>query len=118
MALLESEEVTSLIVVDAVGPAAMQDSDPLEGESTEGGLMVHASSLATSVKGVGPEGARNGLPDPFDEGLAEEGGAAIAPVDGGLVATAFGDRRHAGVLLQRGGVGEALTALAECQRSA
>lgn len=75
--------------------------------------MVHAASLATSVEGVGPERAWDGLPDPFDEGLAQEGGAAIAPVDGGLVAAAFGDGRHASILLERGGVGEALSAFAE-----
>jgi hypothetical protein len=64
-------------------------------------LVLHAASLAAAVEGVGPEGARNGLPDPFDEGLAEEGWTLIAPVDGGLVAAAFGDRGDAGVLLDR-----------------
>jgi hypothetical protein len=60
-----------------------------------------------------PEGARDGLPHPLDEGLAEKGGALITPVDGGLVAAAVGDGGDAGVLLERGGVREALAALAE-----
>ena len=53
------------------------------------------------------------LADPLDEGLAQEGGARPAPVDPVLVAAALGDRRDAGVLLERGGVGEALAPLAE-----
>ena len=115
MALLKSkgQQIARLIVRNAVDPAAVEDADPLEGESAEGGLVVHAASLAPGVEGVGPEGARDGLPDPLDEGLSEEGGALIAPVDPGLVAAAFGDGGDAGVLLERGGVWEALAALAE-----
>ena len=99
--------------MDTVGPAAVEDTDPLEGEGSEGGLVLHAARFAPGVECVGPEGARDGLSDPFDEGLAEEGGAPIAPVDGGLVAAAFGDGSDAGVLLERGGVWEALAALAK-----
>jgi hypothetical protein len=113
MALLKSEQITRLIVRHAVDPAAVEDADPLEGESAESGLVPHAASLASGVEGAGPEGARDGLAHPFDEGLAEEGGTLIAPVDEGLVAAAFGDGGDAGVLLDRGGVWEALTALAE-----
>jgi hypothetical protein len=75
--------------------------------------VLHAASLAAGVEGVGPEGARDGLPYPLDEGLSEEGGALITPVDGGLVAAALGDGGDAGVLLERGGIREALAALAE-----
>jgi hypothetical protein len=113
MALLESEQIARFIVGDAVDPAAVEDADPLEGESAESGLVLHAASLASGVEGVGPERARDGLAYPLDEGLAEEGGALIAPVDGGFVAAAFGDGGNAGVLLDGGGVWEALTALAE-----
>src|SRR5688572_7076872 len=42
-----------------------------------------------------------------------EGRALISPMDGGLVAAAFGDGGNACVLLERGGVWEALAALAE-----
>jgi hypothetical protein len=113
LALAKGHQIARLIVRDAVDPAAEEDANPLEGEGAEGGLVLHAASLAACVEGVGPEGARDGLPNPLDEGLSEEGGALIAPVDGGLVAAAFGDGGDAGVLLERGGIWEALTALAE-----
>jgi hypothetical protein len=41
--------------------------------------VLHTARLAARVEGVGPEGARDGLPDPLDEGLAEKGRALIAP---------------------------------------
>jgi hypothetical protein len=62
MALLKSEQITRLIVRHAVDPAAVEDADPLEGESAESGLVLHAASLASGVERVGPEGARDGLP--------------------------------------------------------
>jgi hypothetical protein len=102
LAPLQGQRVASLVVVDAVSPAAVEDAGPLEGESAKGSLVLRAASSATLIEGVGPEGARDGLPDPFYEGLAEEGGAAIAPMDGGFVATALGDWSDAGVLLERG----------------
>ena len=65
------------------------------------------------VEGASPERVRDGAGDPLDEGLAKEGRARPAPVDPVLVAAAFGDGRDAGVLLEGGGVGEALALLAE-----
>jgi hypothetical protein len=90
LAPLQSQQVARLVVVDTVGPAAVEDADPLEGESAKGSLVLHATSSAAGVEGVGPEGARDGLANPLDEGLAEEGGAPIAPVYRGLVAAALG----------------------------
>jgi hypothetical protein len=54
-------------------------------------LMGHAAGFAGLVEGLGPERPRDGLADPLDEGLAQEGGAGATPVDPGLVAAAFGD---------------------------
>jgi hypothetical protein len=70
------------------------------------------------VEGFGPEGAGDGLADPLDEGLAQEGGAGPAPVDPGLVAAALGDRGDADVALERLGGGEALARLAEGRQQA
>jgi hypothetical protein len=92
MALLESHEVAGFIVWLAVEPASMEDTDPFEGESTKRRLMGAAALTVTLVEGFGPEGARDGLAHPLDEGLALEGGAREAPVDPALVATALGDR--------------------------
>jgi hypothetical protein len=69
--------------MDAVDPAAVEHPNPLEGEGTERGLTLHAASFAA--------GARDALPDPLDEGLAEERGAPVMPMDEGLVAAAPGD---------------------------
>jgi hypothetical protein len=113
MALLKSQQITRFIVRNAVDPTAVDDAEPLESQGAKGGLVLHAASLARGLESVGPEGARDGLPDPFDESLSEEGGALIAPADGGLVASAFGDGGDASVLLERGGVREARAALAE-----
>jgi hypothetical protein len=61
MALLESHEVASFIVGFAVEPAAMKDTDPLEGESTKRSLMGASAFAVALVEGFGPEGARDGL---------------------------------------------------------
>jgi hypothetical protein len=42
MALLQGEQVPSLVVRRTVDPTAMQDADPLEGEGAQGGLVVTA----------------------------------------------------------------------------
>jgi hypothetical protein len=55
MALLKSEQITRLIVRHAVDPAAVEDADPLEGESAESGLV--SSQLHTDPD---PDGARTG----------------------------------------------------------
>jgi hypothetical protein len=65
MAFLESEQIARLIVRNAVDPAAVEDANPLEGEGAECGFVLHATSLARGIEGVGPEGARDGLPDPL-----------------------------------------------------
>jgi hypothetical protein len=54
-----------------------------------------------------------GLRDPLDEGLSQELGARVAPVDPRFLAAALGDGRDAGELLERGGVGKALAPFAE-----
>src|SRR6185295_6194021 len=100
MALLEGHQVTGFIVRLALDPAAMEDADPLEGESTKRCLMGAATLAVALVECFGPEGARDGLPYPLDEGLALESGAREAPVDPALVAAALGDRRDTHVLLQ------------------
>ena len=96
----------------------MKDADPLEGESTKRSLMGAAAFAVALVKGFGPEGARDGLPHPLDEGLALEGGACEAPVHPALVATALSDGGDADVLLQGGSVWESLASFAEGDQQA
>jgi hypothetical protein len=81
MALLKSHQVAGFIVRFSLDPASMEDADPLEGESSKGGLMGAAALAVALVEGFGPEGAWDGLAYPLDEGLALEGGAGETPVD-------------------------------------
>ena len=113
MALLKSHEVVSFVVGFAVDPATMKDTDPFEGESTKRSLMGATAFAVALVEGPSPEGARDGLAHPLDEGLALEGGAREAPVHPTLVATALGDRRDPHVLLEGSSVGESLASLTE-----
>lgn len=113
MALLKSHEVAGFIVRFALDPAAMEDADPLEGESAKRGLMGTATLAVALVEGFGPEGARDGLADPLDEGLALEGRAVETPVDPALVATTLGNGRDADVLLEACCVGESLASFTE-----
>jgi len=91
----------------------MEDTDPLEGESSKRGLMGAAAFAVALVEGFGPEGARDGLAYPLDEGLALEGGAGETPVDPALVAAALGDRGDTDVLLQGGSVWKPLASFTE-----
>jgi len=65
------------------------------------------------VEGLRPRATGDGLSGPFDESLAENLAAAVAPVDPALVAAAFDDGSDAHALLDGGGVGEALATLTE-----
>lgn len=77
-----------------------------------------ALGFVALVKGFCPEGPGDGLADPLDEALAEEGGADEAPMHPALLAAAFGDRGDAGILLHRSRVGEALSVLSEgCEQT-
>ena len=124
MALLQSHQVARFVVGRAVEPAAMENPDPHEGQSAQSGLVTHAAGATALVESLGPVRAWNGLPDPLDEGLAQEGGARVTPVDPGLLAAAFGYRRDSCVLLKRGSVRKAFAPLSEgdeqprCERRA
>src|SRR5689334_9136917 len=98
---LEGFEVARLVVGPLVLPAAVQDADPLEGQSAEGGVTGHAPLPGALVEGPGPERLTDGAGRPLDEGLSQKRVAGVAPVDGALVAAAFGDGRHAGEALKR-----------------
>jgi hypothetical protein len=88
-ALLEGHEVAGFLVGHAVGPAAVQDADPLEGQGTQGGLVSCTASPVGIIEDFGPKGARDGLGGPLDEGLEDEFAAKVASVHPGLVAAAL-----------------------------
>src|SRR5262245_59434746 len=91
----------------------MEDADPLECECPQGGVSRRALGPVALVERAGPEGARDRLGSPFDEGLAEELGAGVAPMNDARVAAALGHRSDARISLQCSGVREALSAFAK-----
>src|SRR5262249_22179356 len=99
------------VVWRAIDPAAIEDSDPLECEGTDGGGVGGASLSFALVVRSRPEGAWNGFPGPFDKGLTEELRGAKAPVDPRLVPAALGDRGDADAPLDGGRVGESFALL-------
>jgi hypothetical protein len=64
----------------------MEDADPFEGECTKRSLMGATALAVAFIEGLGPEGTRDGLANPLDEGLALKGWAGEAPVDPVLAA--------------------------------
>jgi hypothetical protein len=96
----------------------MEDADPLEGECTKRSLMGATALAVAFIEGLGPEGTRDGLANPLDEGLALKGWAGEAPVDPALVAAALGDWGDADVLLEGSSVWEPFSALTESNQQA
>lgn len=110
---LQRLEVLGLVIESPVLPTAEEDAYPLEGESAQCALVRSAASALLRVEGSGPEGARNGLSRPFDEGLTQEGWARETPVHPMAIAAALGDGRDACVALQVLGVAVAVSVFAE-----
>ena len=102
-----------LVVGRAVLPASIGDTDPLEGQRTQRGLMGRSARTLLRVVGFGPVAVRNGKGGPFHEGLAQELGALQPPMDPRLVAAALGDRSNPRLALELAGTGVALALLAE-----
>ena len=94
-------------------PTAPEDANPFEGQGANDDLVGHVLRAAAVIEGLGPEGMGNALSDPFDEGLAEEGRANETPVGPRLVAAALDDGSDTRALLHGGGIGEAVSVLAE-----
>src|SRR5262249_50023328 len=106
-ATLEGEKGARLVVGTAVDPAAVKDANPLKGERAQGRVVGRAASALLVVEGARPEGLRDGLAGPLDEGLSSELGGNEAPVDPSGLAAALGDWSDTGVFLDGVGAGEA-----------
>ena len=113
MTLLEGGEVARFVVGDPVDPTAKENTNPLEGKCTNGGVVRSALCPVALVEGPCPERVWNGAGDPLDESLAEEFGASPTPVDPVGLATALGDWRNAREPLQCSGGSEAVALLTE-----
>jgi hypothetical protein len=77
VALLEGKEIARLVVGHAVDPAPEEDADPFDGEGSDGGVggLGPLGRAGVGRKARAPEGSGDGFFGPFDEGLAQEGGA-------------------------------------------
>jgi len=80
VALAEGIEILGLVVRYPVYPAAPQHSDPLERQSSDGGVVRSTAGSETLVERLGPERLRDRLGRPLHERLSHEGGACPAPV--------------------------------------
>ena len=76
-----------------------QDSDPLESQCTQDGVVGFAFLFLILVEGFGPERIANRFPRPLNETLAHERRTRIPPVYPGLFATTLQHRCHPGTLL-------------------
>ena len=59
MALLKGVQVPRFVVWDLVEPSAIEDTNPLERQGSDGGVVGSALGLVRLVEGAGPERAWN-----------------------------------------------------------
>ena len=78
--LLKRGQIARFVVRNAVDPAAPEDSDPLEGQSTDRGVMGRSLGAVLVIEGSRPERAHDGLRGPLDERLSDERRASPTPV--------------------------------------
>src|SRR5206468_2251780 len=86
---------------------------PFEGQGAHGRLVCLAFLALLLRRDLGPEGMPGGCRRPLDKRLAQELWALEAPVDPGLLAAAFRDRRNARLFLACVGGGQAVPLFAE-----
>jgi hypothetical protein len=79
----------------AIAPAAIEDPDPLEGDTADGGMVALAVITLLVIMLPGPLAGADGAPRPFMKGLPNELGAGPAPVDPLLLATGLPHRSDA-----------------------
>ena len=77
-------------------PHPEDNSRPLKGQGSYGGLVILASHALLAIKGLRPLGVLDGLPGKLVERLAEKCGAKPPEVRHGRFATSFHDRGNAG----------------------
>ena len=106
-------EIDGLIVRRVLLPAPIQDADPFERQCPDGGLMGLALVALLLVVHLRPEGMPDRLRRPCDERLPEALWTLEAPMDPGLLAAAFCDRRNARIFLEFVGGGKAFPLFAE-----
>ena len=98
---LQGQDVACLSVRNAVLPAAKEDAEPFEGKGSNGAMVRLVSSALLVIKRPRPVRFSRRQPGPFMKRLAQELWTGPAPVPPFLLAATLGDRRNAGIALER-----------------
>ena len=104
---MERLERGGLIVRRAILPTAIENADPCEGQGAHGRLVCLALVALLLGIDLGPEGMPDRFRSPCHACVSEERRTLPAPMDPGLLATAFRDRRDTRVFLACRGRGVA-----------
>ena len=80
-----------VIVGDRVLPATKGDPDPLEGERTDGGVVVFSAAALLLIVGAGPVTEADGVSRPFVKCLAKKARTGPANVNPLGLAAAYGN---------------------------
>ena len=91
-----------LVIGLVVDPTAIDNANPFESESADGGRVLETAAAHLVVVGASPGRVSDGLSGELVKGLSDEMGASQSSVDQTGFATFLGDRRNAGVGLQVG----------------
>jgi hypothetical protein len=113
VAAFERLEIDGFILWGALLPTPLEDADPFEGQGSHGRLVCLAFSALRLLIDLCPEGMPGGFRSPLDKRLSQELWTLEAPVDPGLLAAAFRDRRDARIFLECVGGGQAFPWFAE-----
>src|SRR6266446_9111165 len=113
VAAFERLEIDGFIIWGALLPTPIEDADPFECQGVHGRLVCLAFIALLLIIDLCPEGMPCGFRSPLDKRVAQELWTLEAPVDPGLLAAAFCDRRNARIFLEFVGGGKAFPLFAE-----
>jgi hypothetical protein len=113
VAAFERLEIDGFIIGGALLPTPIEDADPCEGQGAHGGLVRLALVALLLIIDLCPEGMPGGFRRPLDKRLSQELWTLEAPVDPGLLAAAFRDRRDARLFWECVGGGQGFPLFAE-----
>jgi len=113
VATFERLEINGCLIGGALLPTPREDADPFEGPGSHGSLVCLAFIALLLRIALCPAGMPCGCRRPLDKRLSQAFWPLEAPVDSGLLAAAFRDRRNARIFLEFVGGGKAFPLFAE-----
>jgi hypothetical protein len=97
---IEGLEIDRFLRRGALLPTPKEETAPLEGQGTHGGLVCLARGALLQIINLGPEGMPRGFRRPLSKRLAQARRTLQAPVPPSLRATAFRHWRNARIFLE------------------